>query len=128
MSSLRESFAVIRGVPIRCVEKDCRPVAMVTLCPWQAKEWALPWSRLDAFSFCHEEELERVELFFPHHQVIVVGENLRGILEGICTFEVSCLRDLPAAHRASLQPREAFIVRLEVRLLADPWNPSGLDM
>ena len=127
MTTLKESLAQ-RSVPIRCVEKESCPVAIVRLCPWQGKEWALPWSRLDALSFCRDEEEERIELFFPHHHVMVVGENLRGILESICAFEVSCLRDLPAAHRANLELRESFIARLEVRVQANPWGPSRPDM
>ena len=95
------------------------PVAMVTFCPWQAKEWTVPWSRLDAVSIFDEQELERVELFFPHHQVIIVGENLREIMDDIRTFKVCCLRDLPASHRTNLNPKAVFITQLEVRLLTD---------
>ena len=96
---------------------------MVTFCPWQAKEWTVPWSRLDAVSFFDESELERVELFFPHHQVIVIGENLRELMDDIRSFKVSCLRDLPASHRASLKPDGVFISQLEVRLLPDSSQP-----
>ncbi len=93
---------------------------MVTFCPLQAKEWTVPWARLDAVSFSNEGESERVELFFPHHQVIVVGENLRQIMDDILIFRVRCLRDLPASHRASIRAEDVFITHLEVRLLADP--------
>ena len=127
MNSLKQALA-LKAVPIRCVEKDCNPVAMVRLCPWQDKEWALPWSRLDAFSSFREVELERVELFFPHHHIVLVGENLRGIAGDILRFQVSCLRELPAAHRANLERCEAFILRLEVRLLADLRIPPSLKM
>lgn len=128
MSSLREALAKMKGAPIRCVETDCRPVAVVTFYPWQAKEWALPWSRLDAMSVCDEEESERVELFFPHHHIIMIGDNLRDFLEDIRTFQVLCLRNLPASHRATFAPREPFITQLEVRPLADPKNcpPVGV--
>ena len=98
---------------------------MVELYPWQAKEWSLPWSRLDDVSFCHEAELERIELFFPHHHVIVLGENLQDTLDEIRTCEVYCLRSLPESYRASFGPREAFIAQLEVRLLADSQAPSS---
>lgn len=120
MSSLEEAIAKMKGSPIRCVETNGRPVAMVRFCPWQAKEWVLPWSRLDALSFSHEEEAERVELFFPHHHVVMVGENLRKIRDDIPAFEVRCLRDLPASRRAALEPAEPFIFRLDVHLLTDP--------
>lgn len=128
MRSLREAIAKMKGDPMRCVEKDCHPVAMVTFCPWQAKEWALPWSRLDALSVGDEEESERVELFFPHHHVIMIGDNLRDMLDEIRTFEVLFLRNLPASHRPTFTPRETFITQLEVRALADPKNgpPVGV--
>jgi len=76
-------------------------------------------------SFCREAELERIELFFAHHHVIVLGENLQDALDEIRTFEVYCLRSLPESYRASLGPRDAFIVQLEVRLLADAKAPSS---
>ena len=90
MSSPSEALAKMKGAPIRCVETDYRPVAVVTFYPWQAKEWALPWSRLDALSIYDEEESERVELFFPHHHIIMIGDNLRDFLEDIRTFQVLC--------------------------------------
>ena len=119
MSSLRSKIAKMKGLPVRCVEMECHSVPMLALCPWQAKEWSLPWSRLEAVSFCHEAELERIDLFFPHHHVIAHGENLREILDEIRAFEVLCLRSLPPSHRASFEPREVFIGQLEVRQLAD---------
>ena len=128
MSSLREAIAKRKGEPIRCVETDCRPVAMVTFYPWQAKEWALPWSRLDALSICDEEESERVELFFPHHHVIMIGDNLRNILDKIRTFQVLFLRNLPASHRPTFTPRETFITQLDVRPLADPKIRPPMDV
>ena len=105
---------------LRCVDTDYHPVSMVTICPWQAKEWTLPWSRLDALNFFNEEQLERVELFFPHHLVIVAGENLRRITDELRTFKVRCLRNLPVSHRAGFKPDAVFITQLEVRLLTDP--------
>jgi hypothetical protein len=125
MSSLKEAIAERKALEqpsFRCVEKDYHPVAMVTFYPWQAKEWALPWSQLDALAFSHEEEQERIELFFPHHQIVIVGENLQETLEPIRTFLVRGLRALPASHRAKLRPTEPFIHQLDVRLIADTPN------
>ena len=107
---------------VLCVETDDRPVSMVTFCPWRAKEWVLPWSRLDAVSFAHVEESEQLELFFPHHHIVAAGENLRKVLKDIDVFQVCRLRDLPPSHRASFGPADPFITRLEVHLLADPAN------
>lgn len=123
--TLQETIAEKKQWPapvIQCVEKDYRPVNMITFCPWQENVWILPWSRLDAMRLVDKDSLERVELFFPHHQVIAVGENLRQILDGLRTHEVCCLRSMPATHRACLKPSAAFIARLEVLLLADPKN------
>ena len=125
MKNISRELARKMGAPIRCVEKECRGVTMIELYPWQAKEWSLPYSRLDAVSFCREAELERIELFFAHHHVIVLGENLQDALDEIRTFEVYCLRSLPESYRASFGPRDAFIVQLEVRLLADAKAPSS---
>jgi len=122
MSTLKEAIAARKALdpsPIRCVEKDYHPVAMVTFYQWQAKEWALPWSRLDALSFSHEEDLERIELFFPYHHVVIVGENLQETTDNIRTFQVRCLRALPASHQAKLRPTDPFIHRLEVQRIAD---------
>jgi len=122
MSSLKEAIAARKALEppsVCCVEKEYHPVAMVTFYPWQANEWALPWSRLDALAFFHEEEQERIELFFPHHHVVIVGENLQGTLDPIRTFQVRGLRALPASHRANLRPTEPFIYRLNVQRLGD---------
>ena len=56
---------------------------MVTFCPWDAKPWTVLWSRLDAISFFRGPDAEQLKLFFPHHQVIAIGEDLRGIMEDI---------------------------------------------
>ncbi len=123
MSSLRKILAEQSAQcppVVRCVETEFSPVTMVTFCPWQAKEWTVPWSRLDAMSFFRGPEAEQLELFFPHHQVIAIGENLRGIMDDILVPRVSCLRDLPASHRASLSANDVFVTKLEVRLLTDP--------
>jgi hypothetical protein len=131
MSSLSEAVAAKKALSepvVNCAEKDFRAVSTVTFCPWQATEWTVPWARLDAVSFSDEEESQRVEFFFPRHQVIVVGENLRGIMDDIRNFKVSCLRDLPASHRAKLTPDAVFIAQLEVRLLADLKNRPSADV
>lgn len=105
---------------VLCVESDTIPVTMVAFSPWLAKEWVLLWSRLDAVSFVNEEELERLEFFFPHHHIAAVGENLRKVLEDVVRFRVSRFRNLPPAHRINFGPADPFISKLEIRLLADP--------
>jgi hypothetical protein len=125
MMTLKERVLAERNAEVRCVDRGFDSVSMVTFCPWQAREWTLPWARLDALSFFDEEGSERVELFFPHHQVIVIGENLRKIMDDIRNFQVSLLRDLPESHRARLTPGAVFIAQLEVRVLADPKTPLG---
>ena len=102
-----------------CVEIEFQPVSMVTFYPWEAKEWAFPWARLDTFSFSDKDESDRLELFFPNHQIIVAGENLRGILDDIRKSKVRCLRDLPASHRAMLRPEDVFIAQLQVKASAE---------
>ena len=126
--SLRDEVAVRRGTKFCCVESLDHPVVMVRICPWQAKEWVLPWSRFEASSFVHEEESERIEFFFSHYQVIAVGKNLRGMLEDICLCHIRCLRDLPETLYPTFDPTEPFIAQLEVRPLADPKNrpPVGV--
>ena len=114
MSSLREALAKMKGAPIRCVETDCRPVAVVTFYPWQAKEWALPWSRLDAMSVCDEEESERVELFFPHHHIIMIGDPLRA--------DGSARRSLPLDRGDEPVPRSMGKHRGR---RPDPWDDEG---
>ena len=113
---------------IQCVEKDYRAVSMITLCPWQESEWVLPWSRLDAMRFSDVENSEQVELFFPHHHIVAVGENLRQFDEAFRKYMINCLRSMPAAHRASLKATAPFIARLEVRLLADPKGGPAVDV
>ncbi len=107
-----------------CVEKHYQRVPTLTLCPWQEGIWLLPWPRLEFIRFVDEDSLERAELFFSHHRVTAVGENLRQILEWCRDSQVLCLRSMPAAHRASLRPTDPFISQLEVQALADLKNPS----
>ena len=112
---------------IQCVEKDYHEVSMITLCSWQDGEWILPWSRLDAMRVSDVDDLERIELFFPNHHVIAVGENLRQFAEAFRECRITCLRSMPTAHRASLEPTGAFITQLEVRLLAGPKSGPAID-
>jgi hypothetical protein len=135
MSTLRELIEARKdSTPsvVRCVEEDIRPVAMVTFHPWQGKVWTLPWSRLEAWGFCNEAEQEQIEFLFPHHYIVLAGENLRRTSDPLKTFLVSGLRALPPSHRVKLRPGEPFIEHMEVRLLgglkslsaaADPLRP-----
>ena len=100
---------------------------MITLCSWQDGEWILPWSRLDAMRVSDVDDLERIELFFPNHHVIALGENLRQFAEAFRECRITCLRSMPTAHRASLEPTGAFITQLEVRLLAGPKSGPAID-
>ena len=102
-----------------CVEKNCTPVPVLTVCPWQAVAWTLPWCRLDSVSSGQEGELERVDLFFPNHQVVIIGEQLRETLDYLRLSKVFYLRSYPAAHRICMEADAVFISQLEVRLLAD---------
>jgi hypothetical protein len=125
MTKLRIVSDRIKRAPIRCVDMVNRQAIMVLFAPWDAKQWVLPWSRLEAFSICPEGEAERIDLLFPHHHVIVVGENLREITDEIQEHEVVSMRNLPASHRAGLGPSAVFISKLEVRVLADPKSHSA---
>ena len=124
LGQLLAERAAARPSFVTCVEIEFQPVAMVTFYPWEAKEWAFPWARLDAFSFSDKEESERLELHFSNYHVTIVGENLRKILADIRKFKVSTMRDLPASHRATLTQNEVFIERLEVRPLTAPKGPA----
>ena len=110
-----------------CVEMECHAVATITFCPWQGSVWILPWSRFEAMRFVDEDNLERMELYFPHHHIIAVGEHLRKTLGSFRKFEVSFLRSFPVAHRACLEPKSPFIAQLEVQLLADPKSGPAID-
>lgn len=117
MSILQEALALKRGEPPKCVGTDGRAQTVITFCPWLGKEWSLPWSRLDALIFGNEEQAEKVELFFPHHRVIVIGQNLRGIQDNLRRFEIYSLRSFPLAHRVKYPPADPFIWQLDVTLL-----------
>jgi hypothetical protein len=118
MSALKEYLAEKKAQrPLRCVELDHRPVSVVTFCQWRGKEWTLPWSRIDALEFSNEEESERVELFFPNHHVVIIGERFRFVIDELRNFQVSCIRNLPDSHRATLGPAETFIAQLDVNVL-----------
>ena len=122
-------FEKLIGPPIVCcVEKSRSPVPVLTVCPWQAEAWTLPWCRLDSVRSGQEGEQERVDLFFPNHQVVIVGEKLRGILDYLRLSKVFYLRSYPAAHRISMEPDAVFISNLEVRLLADPKGGPAIDV
>lgn len=112
--------------PVQCVDSQCRSVPMLTVSPWGEGSWLLPWSRFDYSHAVDEDNLERVELFFSHHRVVAIGENLRQILKWCSGSEVLCLRSMPAAHRANLKPTDPFISQLEVKLLAELKNPGEL--
>ncbi|HEY1794198.1 MAG TPA: hypothetical protein VGG34_14880 [Opitutaceae bacterium] len=128
MSSLAKTIAAEKALNppvVCCVDRDYTLVIMATFSPWQAKEWTLPWSRLDGWSLSDEGELERMEFLFPHHRIVIVGENLRRMLDDLLAFRIKCLRSLPASHRANLKPGSVFITELEVRVLGDPKGRSS---
>lgn len=120
--TMAEDFAIRRGTKIYCVEAESSPVIMLRVCPWQAKEWMLPWSRFESSNFGHEEDSERVEIFFPHHHVIAIGKHLQAMADDIREFQIRCIRDLPESRCHSFAPTEPFISRLEVRVLNAPKN------
>ena len=118
--TLREEIAawkVLHPPVVECVETDHHhPVSFVTFYPWRAKEWTLPWARLEALSFCQEDGAERLELYFPNHHVIAIGENLRATVGNIRSSRVGCLRVLLPSHQGTLGAAEPFIHQLDVRL------------
>jgi hypothetical protein len=121
MSTLGEMLAERKAQrPLRCVELDYHPVSTVTFCQWRGKEWTLPWSRFEALESSNEDESERVEIFFPNHQVVIIGERFHLVIDELRNFQVSCLRNLPDSHRATLGPAQTFIAHLEVKVLTSP--------
>jgi hypothetical protein len=121
MSTLREIMAEKKAQrPLRCVELDHHPVSAVTFFQWQGKELTLPWSRIEALEFSNEEESERVELFFPNHHIVIIGERFHFVIDELRNFQVSCLRNLPDSHRATLGPAQTFIAQLDVNVLTHP--------
>src|SRR4051812_2782759 len=121
MSILTDHLAERRAAKSTgCLEIEAKSVSMIAVCPWQSKEWAIPWSRLDALSFCHDGDLERLELFFTHHHIVIIGESIQRALEDFRSFNVRRVRDFPASHRVSVDLREPWISKLDVILLADP--------
>ncbi len=120
MSSLSEYLAKHRPQSERsvcCVETEYHPFPTVTFCPWQNKEWTVPWARLDSVTYAHDEDRERIEFFFPQHHVIAVGENLRHVIKEIRNFRVTCIRSLPESYRAKQQSFYSFIAHLEVNMV-----------
>jgi hypothetical protein len=61
-----------------------------------------------------------VEIFFPNHQVVIIGERFHLVIDELRNFQVSCLRNLPDSHRATLGPAQTFIAHLEVKVLTSP--------
>ncbi len=118
--SLKEEWAARREGKIFCVETECRAVPMLRVCLWQAAQWLLPWSRFDLATFQNEDESERIEIFFSHHRVVIVGKNLRDTMNDIRAFEVRCLRDVPENLHAAVYPTEPLIEKLEVCPLNEP--------
>jgi hypothetical protein len=122
--SLKEEIFARRDSKIYCVESECRPMVMIKICPWEAKEWLLPWSRFEGSSFASDEEHEQMELFFSHHKVIILGHALEQLAKEISGYRVRCLRDLPESHRPAFEPEEPFIKRLEVLSLDGVKSPT----
>lgn len=117
MSTLREALALKRGDPAACVGTSLQAQSMVTVCPWLGKEWSLPWCRLDALVFGNEDEAEKVELVFPHHHIVVIGQNLREVQEDLRDYKVYRVRSFPLDHRVNYPPDAPFIWGLDVKLV-----------
>jgi len=121
--SIAQEMIARRDGRIYCVETQNNPANFVRLCPWKAKEWFLPWSRLEGMHYDTAAEIERIELQFPFHRVIILGRNLKSATESICEGDVRCMRDLPECHFAAFEPKEPFITQLEVRLVGGAMIP-----
>ncbi len=122
--NIKAEWAARREGKIFCVETECRAVPMLRVCPWQAAQWLLPWSRFDMATFENEEESERIEIFFSHHRVVIVGTNLKDTMDDIRAFQIRCLRNVPENLRAAVDPEEPLIEKLEVRPLNEPKKPA----
>jgi len=85
----------------------------------------LPWSRLEGICFDRDEKLERIDLWFPNHHVMVEGHRLQVVAEKIRVFEVQSLRALPASHQTGVDEKHPFISTLKVNELNPP-SPSAV--
>ncbi len=119
-TALEISLGIKRWGRNPCMKRRIGRASWIIFSPWQAKEWMLLLSRLDAMSISHEGESERLELFFSHHHVIMIGENLRQTMTEILNTEVESVRDMPVSYRAGLEPTDPFVSRLEVHVPAEP--------
>jgi hypothetical protein len=117
MSRLSEALAAKEGILQKCISEESNPWSLLVLQPWEGKEWALPWSRLESAKFSHEEQFERIDLLFSNHEVVILGENLHWYREELARHKISRFKSYPAIYRTKFRDSEAFISHLEVRLL-----------
>lgn len=78
---------------------------------WAGESWVLPWAQI----LNTRLEDKRIELKFGDCLVIVIGVNLRGLLDDIAAHRLVALRELPPEYRQNLATSEIFISRIEVR-------------
>ncbi len=130
MNSLHESIARRRAAALHsteplpvaepekfsCVALGSRPG--LVLARWQAESWVFPWSHLQWARLSSTDDSDELLLSFPHHQALVFGEGLRGLVDAIAEFRVATLRNLPAEYRARLAEDAPRVAKIDVREVA----------
>jgi hypothetical protein len=127
MNSLHESIARRRAAALRtnelgsaaesekfsCVVYGSRPG--LVLARWQAESWVFPWSHLQWARLSSTDDADELLLSFPHHQAVVLGDGLRGLVDAIAEFRVVALRNLPAEYRVHLVEDEPRVAKIDMR-------------
>lgn len=127
MNSVHESIARRRAAALRtdepglavepeqfsCVVLGSRPGLL--LAPWQAESWVFPWSHLLWARLASSDAHDELTLSFPHHQAIVFGEDLGGLLDAVAEFRIAMMRNVPAQYRRQIGKDRAFVSKIDVR-------------
>lgn len=126
MNSLHESIArrraALRGNEANAATMPDTSACMVlgsrpnlVLARWQAETWIFPWSHLQWARFSTTEAADELVLAFPHHEVVVTGEDLHALVEPVAEYRLAALRNLPASYHAQLTDGSPVVAGIDVR-------------
>lgn len=110
---------------------DTRPCVVVgtaasalVLNTWQTGRWAFPWSYFLSAHHHADTDGECLHLAFTHHEVVIAGRNLSGLVDDLAAQRIESLCELPERFSKNVGPDEPRIWRMIVRPVGGlPPNP-----
>jgi hypothetical protein len=124
-TDLRQRRDSARPAARVCVVVGAAGSALV-LNTWQTGRWAFPWSYFLSVHHQADADGECLHLAFTHHEVVIAGRNLAGLVDDLAAQRIESLSELPERFSENAGKDEPRIWRMVVRSVGGlPQNPPS---